>query len=455
MEALAGGASGGPDSSLSINLSMAGGTWADSAAAAVRHLLWRDDVWRRPVCVSPLGMGLDASQHPARSEKLQAAPSSAPAAGGKRRRADAESVPAEPFVAAVQSLVHAPPRSQGRAHRSRAAPHLEAPPSLGPGHVTAPLLAGLPLHALTGCHLDPEPTQPRRAGAATANATGALALLSAGRGVYASVAALLERLRRAVAQLRPEHLLPPLALLSPRFSDLSEFNEAWAIPRGLLLHLDRSGRTVVTVLPEESWGALFGGGGASSGASRRTLPAAHPSSGASDEDGPPLGVNPLAVCFPAAALGAASAGRPESTAGGSEDSDEDTGDSDADPPPPPAGWTAWVVHVNCGFPPDMASQVRAVLHVPDAATARAACGLPLRLDNAMAAVARLCVSDGRAGATANVRRPWLRSVMQGGGASRGGTGATAGTSKVEAAERALLASLVLVGVLSEEDGNGS
>ena len=446
MEALAGGASGEPDSSLSINISMAGGTWADSAAAAVRHLLWRDDVWRRPVCVSPLGMGLGAGTQPASSEEQQAAPSSAPAAGGKRRRAGADSVPAEPFVAATQTLVRAPPRSQGLAHKSRAAP------SIGPGHLTeAPLLAALPLHALTGCHLDPEPTQPGRAGAASANA--------AGRGVYASVAALLERLRCAVAQLRPEHLLPPLALLSPRFSDLAEFNEAWAIPRGLLLHLDRAGRTVVTVLPQESWGALFGGRGAGSGAGRGTQALTSiPSSGASasDEEGPPLGVNPLAVCFPVAALGAAaSLGGVESTDGGSDDSDAVAGDSDAGAPlPPPDGWTAWVVHVNCGFPPDMASQVRAVLHVPDAATARAACGVPLRLDSAMAAVARLCVSDGRAGANVNVRRPWLRSVVQG-GASRGGAGATAGTSKVAVAERALLASLLLVGVLSEEDSSGS
>lgn len=417
-------AAGGEATSLSVNISVTGGTWADAASSAVRHLLWRDDAWRRAVCVSPAG-GMILSRLPLAEggrpeEALSTAPGVASSAGQKRRR-------------------------PGAAGEAAGHPQPSGPPAL---------LAGLPYHALTGCHLDPVPE-----GGASASAPRG--------GIYEVVAGLLDRLRRSVARLRPEHLLPPLALLSARASDLAEFNEGWAVPRGFELRLHAGGRAVVTVLPEGCWEGFGGeeraaGGGARRGGGGRPGRARGGGGGASASAAAapptlvaaPLLLNPLAVLFPAAALGqqaAEPASRLPAAAGGagcsSEDASSDDGgaeaEADADPAVPP-GWVAWVAHINFGAAPDMASQARAVLHIPREGVARRALGEALRLGNAVAAVARRTAADsldddGAAAVT--------RSELQ--EAAAAAKGHSPQSPACAAAVGALLSALAFVGVLCE------
>ena len=185
-------------------------------------------------------------------------------------------------------------------------------------------------------------------------------------------------------------------------------------------------------------------------------------------DEPSLLVNPLAVLFPAAALGPAAAPELASASAGSRDTPSDDGSSssssdegdggapDADPDVPP-GWSAWIVHINFGAAPDMASQVRAVLHVPGDAVVRRALGEPMQLHDAVALVARRTSADAfEEQATAVTHSELLAAAAgeRGGGAS-GRASLLSGSAAAAQAVGALLSALAFVGVLCEgEPGSG-
>lgn len=352
--------------SLSVNFSLVSPSWADTASSAVRHMLWGDDDWRRMVSVSPLGL-LTSSARSRTSEeiRLESASATEPAlnlTAQKRLRERRFRGTTEPSTS-----IGASSSAAARAFDERAWPRSMR---------TAGTLAGLPVAALTGCHV-----QPLTSG-----------LGGGGGGVYECLEVMLTRLRAAVSQLRPEHLLPPSALLSTRFSDLRAFNEEWALQRGFSLTV-YSGVSVVTVLPEECWSSVL-----SAGMVRR-LPES------SSDLATQYSVNPLAVMFPASALCPLLEEEAASRSASSDDGLGDSGDSvnpaddtlEVNPPVPP-GYTAWLVHVNCGSFPDMASQTRTILHIPTSSTMSAACHVPLRLEVTAARVARLTSqSCGRAG----------------------------------------------------------
>lgn len=433
------------DDSLSVNLSITGATWADTASNAVRHLLWRDDRWRRLVCASSL--------QPQRSDLLS--------------NTHLATAPAMPN----HSDVSADPVAASAAGQKRRRQSVSGPVEKHEGPLA--LLSGLPFHALTGCHLDPV-VPARGAGRAAQGATGSILP----RGVYHDAAGLLDSLRRCFAQLRPEHIVPPIALLSARFSDLGELNATWAIPRGFVVRLFTGGQSVITILSEECLGeglladwhlprapVTDAGGKSARRSATGSTAKAHPvdtpvaaDSSSFTLSSSDLTVNPLALMYPAVAqaipdAGASDAGATETTAEGpseliAPDSDEDeASDAGTGIPAVPPGFSAWVVHVNCGAAPDMASQARCLIHVPTKQETRRVLGEPLHLDNAIQMISQLTASRGDCGSGfAQVRRSELRSRIQSGGGS-GGSGR--GSAACLAAEHALVAALAFVGVLSE------
>jgi hypothetical protein len=252
--------------SLSINISLVGATWADVGARAVQHALWRHDAWRQIVTLSDCApaSALSGSQRgsagtPARTATGSAGASSAGSvATGRKRKRGEDSNSSACGLAVVAS-------SSGGGRGAGAAPSGGADPSK------------LALDYRLGCP-----------------------------GLYQHMDGLLGHLRDAVAALRPEHLLPPAALLSRRFAaDVPA--DAPPLPNTFELTMGRGGQLLLTV-PDAAAAASASSGKRKPG--KRTVAAGSGDGSAAADSGNGQATaatpNPLAVVIRVADLAAAS-----------------------------------------------------------------------------------------------------------------------------------------------------